>query len=88
MAVVAIAGGAWEENIFPVKLPWLIVGLLSPSCSIPMLPVTGGVGHDPIKVHRRLGTGACGPQAFPRQKSISMSLVLTWTVSNVTVPQC
>ena len=36
----------------PPLQPWLIVMFLSPPCSILMMPVVGGVTHDPIKARR------------------------------------
>ena len=38
----------------PCRQPWLIVMFLSPLRSISMVPVVGGVTHDPIKPRRRL----------------------------------
>ena len=36
----------------PCRQPWLIITFLSPLCSISMVPVVGGVTHDPIKPRR------------------------------------
>ena len=49
-----MVGGAPNEGVFPLKLPWLMVPYGLPPCSIWIELVVGSVAHDPVYARRRL----------------------------------